>query len=127
VEFVAGCGLPWDVGRLAPDGPPRTSSPDQHFPTAFEVRFPAVKALLVVLLMVLAVSPLTAPFSVHVPVDAFGDVAWTPSKKAADDLKADGRPPVGMSLPGADGSMPAPVAVASPAGVQGLHRFPLRI
>jgi hypothetical protein len=86
-----------------------------------------VKALLVALLMVLAISPLTAPFSVHVPVDVLGDVAWTSPKKAADDLKADGSPLIGISLPVADGSMPTPSPAPSPARVQALHRFPLRI
>jgi hypothetical protein len=86
-----------------------------------------VKALLVVLLMVLAISPLTAPFSVHIPVDVLGDVAWTPSKKAADDLKTDGSPSIGISLPVDGGSMPRPAPAPSPARVQALHRFPLRI
>ena len=92
-----------------------------------EVRFLAVKALLVALLMVLAVSPLTAPFSVHTPVDIHGDITWATPKKAADDLKAVGLPPIAVSVPVADGALPTSSGAPSPARVQPTHSFPLRI
>jgi hypothetical protein len=87
-----------------------------------------VRVLLVALLLVLAASPLTAPFSVHTPIDTLGDfTSWSSPKKLADDLKTDGVPARGLSLPGGDGSRPGRPVTASPAGVQQQDRFPLRI
>ncbi len=87
-----------------------------------------MKALLVALLLVLAISPLTAPFSVHTPTDAFGDFAsWASPKKVADDLKTDAIPATGIELPGVDWSPTEPPVATSPAFAQQQDRFPLRL
>jgi hypothetical protein len=87
-----------------------------------------VKALLVALLLVLAISPLTAPFSVHTPLDVLGDVtSWTAPKKLADDLKTDAVPSAPLDLPGVDWSLPDRPAATSPAYAQQQDRFPLRL
>jgi hypothetical protein len=87
-----------------------------------------VKALLVALLLVLAASPLTAPFSVHTPMGAFGDLAsWASPKKLADDIKTDAVPSTGIELPGMDWSLPERTAATSPAYAQQQDRFPLRL
>jgi hypothetical protein len=87
-----------------------------------------VKALLVALLLVLAISPLTAPFSVHTPLDAMEDLAsWSAPKKVADDLKTDAVPSPGIDVPGVDWSLPERPASTSRAHGQQQDRFPLRV
>ena len=87
-----------------------------------------MKALLVALLLVLAISPLTAPFSVHTPLDTPGDSAsWASPKKAADDLQTDAAPSRAIELPGVVWSLQARPVATSPAYAQQRDRFPLRL
>ena len=87
-----------------------------------------MKALLVALLLVLAASPLTAPFSVHSPFDALEDFAsWSAPKKIADDLKTDAIPSPGIDVPGVDWSLPERPAMTSGTHAQQQDRFPLRL
>jgi hypothetical protein len=87
-----------------------------------------VKALLVALLLVLAASPLTAPFSVHTPFDALENFAsWSAPKKLADDLKTDAIPARGIDVPGVDWSLPERPVTTSRAYAQQQDRFPLRL
>jgi hypothetical protein len=87
-----------------------------------------VKALLVALLLVLTGSPLTAPFSVHTPLDVLEDFAsWSAPKKIADDLKTDAIPAQGIDVPGVDWSVPERPVTTSRAYAQQQDRFPLRI
>jgi hypothetical protein len=87
-----------------------------------------VKALLVALLLVLAGSPLTAPFSVHTPIDALSDfTSWSSPKKLADDVKTDAVPSTQTDVPGVDWSATAPAVATSPAYAQQQDRYPLRL
>lgn len=87
-----------------------------------------MKALLVALLLVLAISPLTAPFSVHTPPDVLGDVtSWTAPKKLADDFKTDAVPSSPLDLPGVDWSLADRPAATSPARTRTQQSFPLRL
>jgi hypothetical protein len=84
--------------------------------------------LLVALLLVLAISPLTAPFSVQTPLDVLGDVtSWTAPKKLADDLKTDAVPSAPLDPPGVDWSLTERIAATSPAYAQQRDCFPLRL
>jgi hypothetical protein len=87
-----------------------------------------VKALLVALLLVLAISPLTAPFSIQSPLDVLGDVtSWTTPKKLADDLKTDAIPSAPLELPGVDWSLTERLVAPSPARTRKQDSYPLRV
>lgn len=87
-----------------------------------------MKALLVALLLVLAISPLTAPFSVHTPLEVLGDVtSWTAPKKLADDIKPDAIPSSPVDLPGVDWSLADRPVAPSPARTRKQDSYPLRV
>jgi hypothetical protein len=87
-----------------------------------------VKALLVAWLLVLATSPLTAPFSVHWPLDVLGDLtAWSSPQKLADNIKTDGVPASAILLPGEESSGTVRPLVLPPSPVRALLHFPLRL
>ena len=91
-------------------------------------RLPGVRTLVAALLLLLAASPLTAPFSVHTPIDLLGDIEnWAPPKKLADDIKTDVRPPSAISVPGMDWVGAPPVVLL--AFVPGRRQYspPLRL